>query len=619
MRLLNAVVFLLVVAVSGGCTFYKVGTKNDPQIFKNMKNVDTYTSTYFGCEPPYSKPLEKMGYSLLYDKNNELWLQCQSIKTESDRNVHWERVHVGPAPFESRDYLFGSGYSSYISREDLEKWSKDLRSLNLHKCEKNETNMLSDGGGWNEKQVLCASTLDPRREIRLTMDGSNVLVEIADLDPKYRKFRSILDGNLGADQLTEKDLFPTQYATTLKNELLEQILVGRDPVKARAVYAKYLRLPPAQADKMIDSTVASLSTACGSADLGGHAQSMNSLCVAYLINDGADVNGIGRLGTSPIFLAIHGIKVRKQETEESVRIMRMLMSNGADLQYRDNPQPEIFRKKMNALEYLTASRTDGMFDLHAPHAPRVRALFEDAKVMEANAAQLRDAKRAAEIGMSKKELQKGMAHLDELRGKGTFDGFYEAFRLAGAKADFVAAQRLASSNEQAAKLEFLAVLATSDKSRIFDITTSLNDVSADALKNEDNSDSLLFVFKFDSKSSTGRFKGTTDISKSRTSPFDLQGAYKVTARYTLAIPIENKTKVDFILKTESSATDTILRTVTKTFVLKPGSYRDYDTLDFGEVEIAGSTKALGGIGTVERKLAGNPRLTVEIVKVEMHE
>ncbi len=611
---------LSLLTLLNGCTFYKAGIKNDPQIFKDVKGIDTYTASYFGCEMTYAnnKPLEKLPLALWQDKDDELWLMCKSTSDSNYRNGYWRRVHLGPAPFEKVEDPYDGSYDFYLGGDKLAEWSRDLTYVPLYKCGSNEA---SDQAGRRpqrgDDQMLCASTTAPRREIRLKEDGTNILVEMADFDGPYRKIRQVIDGDLEVDQLAGDGIPPVTLLAGMKNELLEKIMVGPDRAKARAIYTKLFRLPAEQSDQLIDNTLSTLPTSCSDQDLGGHAQKMNSLCVAYLLQEGADVNAPGKLGTPPLFLALHGVKVYTKETLESVRIVRMLIAHGADLQYRDNPQPLVFRRKMTPREYLTASRTDGMFDLKAPHAPWTLALFSDSRLLEENATWARHAKRAEEMGMKVQEYRQKLSRIEELRKQGTFEASVEAFTLSRQKEDFQQAQKLASSPEEKQKLEYLAVLATADKKWIFDVSTSLNDVHADAMNNEDTSDSLLFVLKFDSKKTFNTFMGKTTVKKSKQSPFDFKGAYRVTAKYTLAIPIKNTTKVDFIIKTQQVTSDTIYRTVTKTFTVRPNNFSDSDTLDFGSVEIAGSTNALGGIGKVERTLAGNPTLSVDIVKVEM--
>lgn len=614
-----AVAFLL--SVSGGCTFYESGVKNKSEMFQGLTGVETYTSTYFGCEDTIhnKKPLAKQGYKLFYDTNNELWLECKDREFKLVR-----KVHMGPSPLERE--IWQKGFPG-----GDKNWNKGYTQLNLHDCSKDvlcgtaeralfkfltSTTMDKDKTCGKE-DMLCASTLEPRREIRLKLDGTNLKTEIADLDRQYKTYKQVMNGSLPLSQLKDGDLLPAEFALQLKDEIIENILAGTNSDSNKRLFAKTFNFPENRIEPAIDKIIGDLASACKAKTLGEYAQDMNSVCVAYQLSRGSNVNEAGQSGYLPIFLAINGIKVKKQETEESYRIMRMLMLNGADLAYRDNPQPAIFRSPMNAKEFLTATRTDGMFSLTATAAPRVLALFSDDKILAVNSQQVKYARRAEELGLSKQEYLIKLSGVDALRKAGTFESLADAFKLTGSKEDFVAAQKMATTRSQKNELEFMAILATKDKTRIFDISTTLNEVTAQTVADESRSDRMLLIFKLDSKSSNTHFKGKTRVAVSKKSPMSLSGAYKLTVKYTLTVPIEQTTTVDFILTNSSTRTDLVTRTETKTFVIKPTASSDASSLDFGEVTIASSSKALGGIGKVKRTLGGDPTITTEIIKVEM--
>jgi hypothetical protein len=75
--------------------------------------------------------------------------------------------------------------------------------------------------------------------------------------------------------------------------------------------------------------------------------------------------------------------------------------------------------------------------------------------------------------------------------------------------------------------------------------------------------------------------------------------------------------VDFILKQSRTRSQTVKRTDTKTFIVKPRSFVDKTEIDFGVVTIASSAKPIGNMGQINTIIKGNPTLTTEIIKVEM--
>lgn len=184
------------------------------------------------------------------------------------------------------------------------------------------------------------------------------------------------------------------------------------------------------------------------------------------------------------------------------------------------------------------------------------------------------------------------------------------------KDDFVAAQKLATLQAQKDELEFLAILATRDKLRIFNINTTLNEVTSQSVSDNDSSDRALFVFKINSKNSNTHFKGNSRININKNSPFAIRAAYKLTVKYTLTVPTEQTTTVNFIISNSSTRKEVITKTETKTVIVSAKRPTANIKLDFGNITIARSSKALGGIGKIKLELAGDPTISTEIIKVE---
>ena len=111
------------------------------------------------------------------------------------------------------------------------------------------------------------------------------------------------------------------------------------------------------------------------------------------------MNNVDKNGIIPLFAAITSIRNAGRESDKSVETIKFLLEKGADIEFRTNPQPLAFKREMNAKEYLTTSAIDFVFNLKAPDAPRVLALFSDDEVMKSNRTELDYYRRALSMNL----------------------------------------------------------------------------------------------------------------------------------------------------------------------------------------------------------------------------
>ena len=213
------------------------------------------------------------------------------------------------------------------------------------------------------------------------------------------------------------------------------------------------------------------------------AAELSAECVWYSVALGDDIDAPDAYGWTPIFYTIVQI-YNKGETPEALETLRMLIELGANLDVRANPDKSLSDKAFTPEELLKTNLTRFDFQItkQAPVAPRARAMFADAQIRETARKNLEARRRAREIGLSVAEFDIRLLQAEQFRSRNTFEGFYQAFLATRNKDDFSAAQRLAKSAKEKKKLEYMAILATSDKTRIFDFNVTIGDRASKATK-----------------------------------------------------------------------------------------------------------------------------------------
>ncbi len=334
----------------------------------------------------------------------------------------------------------------------------------------------------------------------------------------------------------------------------------------------------------------------------------DTLCIAQKLSEDESINQLSPVRKwTPLFSAVNAIRNREKETPASISTIKYLLENGADTQFRVNPKNEWFDHDITAQEFLTAKIYRHVYFIHPPEAPKAVALFSDAEVMKKNKDARTLIQRAAALRISSTELKKKFGKLEAYRAQNSFDGYAEAFLISSAKDDFNAAQRLATNEAKRRHLEYLAVMATKNQTKIFDIRIKINKVNEKSVSDSSREDKVLLVLSIPSKTSSAQFKGVTEVVKANSSPVPLKYGYEVTVKHTLVVTRLNKTKLKFIITQTNTKEEVEKREKTFTYRLIPQQYGDKKTIDFGVVNLAKKMTALGGTGTGE--------ITVKDIKV----
>lgn len=347
------------------------------------------------------------------------------------------------------------------------------------------------------------------------------------------------------------------------------------------------------------------------------ATALDSKCILARIKNGDDVNVIDKNAWTPIYHAISTIRDGKREDSRGINAVRTLIASGADLDYRVNPAPLAIDKPLTPKEFLEGSFQRGMFNFPAPAAPKTLALFNSSDLMEQNKRTKIAISRAKEAGFSFFEYQDKEKKISKIRALNTFDAFSEAFLVTREKEDFIAAQNAAKTPSQKRKLEYLAIIATSDKSRIFDIDVKLGDIQGKSKGQDRNDEAKLLIFSIPTKSSTVNFSGLGSLRVSGKSPVGiLKYGYRVYVKHTLQYTLQRTQTTNFIISMSQTTDEVFREDQFVTYEIIPGKKSMTSNLNFGNVTLSSQMQALGGISNAVTVMKGDPELITEIIRIE---
>ncbi|MFH0782284.1 MAG: hypothetical protein V2B20_10085 [Pseudomonadota bacterium] len=232
---------------------------------------------------------------------------------------------------------------------------------------------------------------------------------------------------------------------------------------------------------------------------------------------------------------------------------------------------------------------------------------------EANQLELR---RAEEVGLAIEELRAKKGKIEDLRKSDTFDGYAQAFMVLRAKEDFVALQKKATTQEQKKKMEYFALLAVGDLSKVFRIDVKFS-IPESAIK-DNRANGKILILKVETLNSRFDFSGTSTVRLDEKSPIKpLKNTYRVYVRHTLELLEAEKSEVTFIVHDIKEKNNVIK--IEKELVYEIGSgARNVSTqkIDFGNRQIARKTQLMNGVGNSEMKLKNDPKITSEIIRIE---
>jgi WD40 repeat protein len=277
----------------------------------------------------------------------------------------------------------------------------------------------------------------------------------------------------------------------------------------------------------------------------------------------------------------------------------------------------VFRdtKATSTVTKLVALTSDNKFLASADHNTSTIQIWDMQQYFKPGSS---NQKRAAELGVSQEEYLKKKEGIEQLRASNTFEGYAEAFLLSRAKEDFVALQKLATTSEQKKKLEYYAIMATNDKTKIFDTSIKLGDFQGTPSIRDSRLDRSVLLIPAAAKFSRARFSGTGTMRVNKKSPLgSLQYGYRVQVKHTLQYTLSTTNSINFIISDSKKDNEFIRKEQIVTYEITPGKNgTSVQKLDFGEALIAEKTEFVGGTLNVQKKIEGTPELVTEIIKVE---
>ncbi len=168
------------------------------------------------------------------------------------------------------------------------------------------------------------------------------------------------------------------------------------------------------------------------------------------------------------------------------------------------------------------------------------------------------------------------------------------------------AEQLAKTDQEKGELELAAL--TSLGSKAFDANIRIDGHSTSPKYNSDKSQVLFIATTV--AGATVHPRGSATLSLRSDLPFALRSSYTVTAAFTFTIPRESTVVFMGMSNTRDSPS---ISQVTKTFTFGPGKRSASCELDFGQVNGANTTAALGATG--RRRVTDSPFTSFTIQKI----
>jgi hypothetical protein len=181
--------------------------------------------------------------------------------------------------------------------------------------------------------------------------------------------------------------------------------------------------------------------------------------------------------------------------------------------------------------------------------------------------------------------------LDFLRKRNTFKGYAKAYALSNEEKDFNLAQKLAASKSEKQIIEYFAVLALKDKSRLFSV--QLTD-QHEYLGNSEHSTWLAQA----KGSSSAKIKGKVKLSLKKDAPFEIKyGTYNVKTNFNLKASYAKEVRSDWV--GNSNTHPVVKKSIDVEFQLSANSNVDSKKYNFGTYTIAYKDTGMMGGYTAE--------------------
>lgn len=181
--------------------------------------------------------------------------------------------------------------------------------------------------------------------------------------------------------------------------------------------------------------------------------------------------------------------------------------------------------------------------------------------------------------------------LEHLRNQNTFKGYAKAYALSSKEQDFNLAQKLASNKSEKQIIEYFAVLALKNKSRLFSV--ELTD------QHEYLGNSEHFTWFAQAKgSSSAKIKGKVKLSFKGDAPFEIKyGSYDIKTKLSLKASYSKEVRSDWI--GNSNTHPVAKKSIDVEFHLSGNKDVDSKTYNFGTYSIAYKDTGMMGGYTAE--------------------
>lgn len=181
--------------------------------------------------------------------------------------------------------------------------------------------------------------------------------------------------------------------------------------------------------------------------------------------------------------------------------------------------------------------------------------------------------------------------IDDLRVGGDFAGYAQAYALSNNESDFYKAQALAKTSQEKEIVEYFAVLALADKSRLFSFKLSDKHVF------KGNREHATW-FAQGKGSSSAQIKGDLEIKLKDNAPFSIEyGNYNVATKLKLKAQYAKEVRSNWI--GNSNTNPVVNKVMNINFNLSKNKYKESKPYNFGSYQVAYKDTGMMGGYTAE--------------------
>lgn len=181
--------------------------------------------------------------------------------------------------------------------------------------------------------------------------------------------------------------------------------------------------------------------------------------------------------------------------------------------------------------------------------------------------------------------------IDDLRSGDNFSGYAQAYALSNSESDFNSAQKLAKTSQEKEIIEYFAVLALADKSRLFSFKLTDQHVFKGSREHAT-------WFAQGKGSSSAQIKGELEIVHKDDSPFKITyGSYNVTTKLKLKAQYAKEVRSNWI--GNSNTNPIVNKVINISFRLSKNKHKARKPYNFGSYQVAYKDTGMMGGYTAE--------------------